>query len=323
LKLRRIRNEADNHDIKKKAHMLLDEIIAILSDTKGSVTGALLKTKVLLHKIGRQDLVPWVSNELTGYPDDNVPDYRILCTEVRGQVQTFRLLAKNQPLPILHLSEDVQKFLTRYPMTSSLQVIEESIQQRKTDSGEVHVQLPLEIVTLINPALGPGVGVISAWRRLDITEIDSVLVEVRSRLLDFALGLQDVVGEDATKLGQKIVGEEAGKLFEMKIIGSGNNVYFAHNSTQIVTVTNTKGDIEGLIQVLAKVGIPEDELKGLRTAIAHDEKKGLTPVISEGKTGHWFTKLLGRAANKTLDVGVDLVSSTVAKTLAAYGGMPA
>jgi hypothetical protein len=50
--------------------MLLDDIIAILSDSKGSLTDALLKTKVLLHQIGKKELAAWVTNELSDYPDD-------------------------------------------------------------------------------------------------------------------------------------------------------------------------------------------------------------------------------------------------------------
>ena len=79
--------------------------------------------------------------------------------------------------------------------------------------------------------------------------------------------------------------------------------------------------MEGLIKALSSTGIPEDELKELRVAIAEDESKPLVPIVSEGRTGNWFVKLLGPAVNKTIDVGVDVVSSAVAKTIAAYSGM--
>ncbi|WP_186098098.1 hypothetical protein [Burkholderia gladioli] len=39
---------------------LLDDIVDLLSDKNGSLTGALLKTKVLLHRIGHRELVEWV-----------------------------------------------------------------------------------------------------------------------------------------------------------------------------------------------------------------------------------------------------------------------
>lgn len=39
---------------------LLNEIIDLLSNEGGSLHGALLKAKVLLHRIGQQQLVGWV-----------------------------------------------------------------------------------------------------------------------------------------------------------------------------------------------------------------------------------------------------------------------
>lgn len=41
--------------------MLLDNIIAILSDENGMLNSALLKTKVLLHSPGKKDLASWVT----------------------------------------------------------------------------------------------------------------------------------------------------------------------------------------------------------------------------------------------------------------------
>jgi hypothetical protein len=304
--------------------MLLNDIIDILSSTSGSLTDALLKTKVLLHKIGRKDLVTWVNNELKGYPDDNVPDYRIVSTEVHGQLTSIAWQVRNYLLPIQHLTPNQQKSLTRYPMTSSLQIIEESVKHYREKGGGMVRNLPTEATAAFQKAMQAGVTVISAWCELNMQSVENILAEVRSRLLDFVLELRDVVGTEAdeAQLEQKTASVDAGKLFNTAIYGSGNTVVLGSHSTQTVTITNAKGDIEALVSVLAKAGIPDDELSKLRVVIAEDEQNGLTPVVSEGKTGRWFVKLLGRAVNKTVDVSVDLVSSVVAKTLADYSGAP-
>lgn len=71
--------------------MLLDEIIALLSDQKGSLEAALLKTKVLLHQIGHKELVPWVNYELAGYPEDSeLPPYRIVTSQPHGHLRALR-----------------------------------------------------------------------------------------------------------------------------------------------------------------------------------------------------------------------------------------
>ena len=53
---------------------LVDELVDLLSDESTSLSAALLKTKVLLHKIGHKELVEWVNHELNGYEDkDSLP----------------------------------------------------------------------------------------------------------------------------------------------------------------------------------------------------------------------------------------------------------
>jgi hypothetical protein len=305
--------------------MLLDEIITILSSTSGNLTDALLKTKVLLHQIGRKDLVTWVNNELKGYPDDSVPDYRVVSTEVHGQLTSIAWQVTDYLLPIQHLKPETQKSLTSFAMTASLQIIEESVKQHRENSSHgMRRNLPTEATAMFQKALQGGVNVISAWCEINMQTVENILAEVRSRLLDFVLELRDVVGKNADEgqLEEKVASVDAGKLFNTAIYGSGNTVVLGVHSTQTVTVTNTKGDIDGLVKALANAGIPEQELKELRVAIAEDESKHLVPIVSEGNTGKWFVKLLGRAVNKTIDVGVDVVSSTVAKTIAAYSGMP-
>jgi hypothetical protein len=62
---------------------LLDEIIGLLSSEGAPLTEALLKTKVLLHIIGRKELAEWVNSELNGYREtDTLPSYRTLRGEI-------------------------------------------------------------------------------------------------------------------------------------------------------------------------------------------------------------------------------------------------
>lgn len=305
--------------------MLLDEIIDILSDSKGSLTDALLKTKVLLHQIGKKELVPWVSSELTGYPDESsVPPYRVVSTEVHGHLTSIAWQIQDYRLPIRHLDDDKRKWLTSFGMTSSIQVIEESIKEYRKDGGSMRRNLPIEAAGMFRKALEPGVNVVSAWCQVNMGDVENILVEVRSRLLDFALELRDVVGSNAggDQLESKAATVDAGRMFNTAIYGSGNTVVLGSHSSQTVTVTNAKGDIESLIHTLSGVGVSKDDLADLRIAIAEDEKRGLTPVVSEGETGGWFRRLLGRAGKGAVGVGVDVLSSTVVKALAAYVGMP-
>jgi len=62
---------------------LIDEIIDNLSADQPNLTNALMKTKVLLHKLGKKDLIEWVNNEINGYSEAaDVPPYRTVNAQV-------------------------------------------------------------------------------------------------------------------------------------------------------------------------------------------------------------------------------------------------
>src|SRR5437588_520449 len=112
--------------------MLLDEIIDLLSDSKGNLTDALLKTKVLLHTIGKKDLATWVTHELMGYPDaTTLPPYRIASAEVRGHVVSFRWQQTDAILPIQHLKPEQIEQLTTAKIMNSVESIEESVKNHR------------------------------------------------------------------------------------------------------------------------------------------------------------------------------------------------
>ena len=90
--------------------MLIDEIIQLLSSDQGSITEALLKTKVLLHQIGHRELIEWVNYELNGYEkNESVPQYRVLRARVVGNLANIRMRATSHPIPIGHLSDNERK----------------------------------------------------------------------------------------------------------------------------------------------------------------------------------------------------------------------
>jgi hypothetical protein len=110
--------------------MLLDEIIAGLGDEKSSLTDALLKTKILLHQIGKKELVGWVNNELNGYPESSdLPSYRILQSQVLANVSNIAWRLERQPIPIRHLDKEYRCSLEKAQFHQSLAVIEKMRQR--------------------------------------------------------------------------------------------------------------------------------------------------------------------------------------------------
>jgi hypothetical protein len=111
-------------------------------------------------------------------------------------------------------------------------------------------------------------------------------------------------------------------LFNNAIFGSNTTIVVGHHNLQTIRSSKIENDLDALTRSLTTIGIPPDEIDGLQRAIAADRANGGKPSF-EGQTGNWFSRLIGRAAKGGLSVGVDVVSSTVAKALNNYlGGGP-
>jgi hypothetical protein len=298
--------------------MLLDEIIATLSDEKGTLNSALLKTKVLLHSIGKKDLAAWVTNELKGYPDDNVPDYRVVSAEVHGSIANVAWQMQDYVLPIMHLTKEQMKNLTVTHCTMSIASIEESVSRFRTKGGKLIRQLPPEYGGLFQKAMTPGTNVFASWCEINMVGVENILAEVRSRLLDFALELRDVVGIEVPEkeLAARAATVDTEKMFTTAVYGSGNTIIIGSHSIQ--TVTNQKDDIEGLIATIGKLGFEQGELTALRQAVLDDKTTGKTPDIGGGETGKWFSKAMKDAGKGMVKAGVDVASNVIVKALKAY-----
>lgn len=137
-----------------RGNMLLDEIITLLGDQNARLSDALLKTKILLHQIGKKELAEWVNHELNGYPETAaLPEYRILGAQVRCHAASIGWQYSDIPVPIGHLDEKKTDMLTKARMRQSLTVLEDMV---KTD-GKLTRQLPMEWNGLLGQTLEDGV----------------------------------------------------------------------------------------------------------------------------------------------------------------------
>jgi hypothetical protein len=300
--------------------MLLNEIInLLLSKDDSSLSDALLKTKVFLHEIGKKELVDWVNHELNGYPDGaTVPEYRKLHSEVRANVSNVAWRAECHPIPIGHLKPKMRENLDIAIITRPLSVIEDMASR---EGGWLRRSIPMEYNGLLSKGLSNNFKVESAWCQTPSHDFKGITTQVRSRLLDFLLELQSSIGDvaDDVNLKEKVASFDATSLFNHAIFGSNTTIVVGHHNLQTVRSSNVENDLDALTRTLTTIGIPPDEIDGLQRAIAVDHANGGKPSF-EGQTGNWFSRLVGRAARGGLSVGVDVVSSTVAKALNDYLG---
>ncbi len=302
---------------------LLNEIVEALSSQGGSLTDALLKTKVLLHKIGHQELVEWVNNELNGYPnDDNLPEYRILSVQVLVNASNMAYQVTSHPIPLGHLTKEQRASLETAKMHESLAVLEKLVEQ---PGDHLHAAIPMEANGLLGRGLANGYVIQRAWCEIGQASVAQIFVQVKSRLLDFILGLQDQLGDGVSEqeMKQRADSFDASGLFNNAIFGNNTTIVVgAHNKQQVMNITD-KGDFNSIADELRQHGIDEPDISALERAIKADER---APETAERKFGPsvktWLQGMLSKAIDSSWQIELGVASSLLASSLQKYYGWP-
>ncbi len=301
---------------------LINEIIEILSSNDGKLSDALIKTKVLLHTIGHKELVPWVNSELNGYPDiEALPEYRILPSQVLVNASNGAYSATSQHIPLAHLEEKHRKMLETARMDQSLAVLEKFAED---DSGSLQSHIPMEQYGLLGKGLGNHYQIENAWSEVSNTSVLQMLIQVRSRLLDFVLELNDQfpseMNEDDVK--QQIGNIDAGKLFNSAIFGDNTTILVGSGNTQSVSNINLKGNFDALSKSLECNGVSKLDINALKSAIEDDssviinsEKKEYGPAVQS-----WLQTMLSKAVDASWNIELGIAGSLLATALNNFYG---
>lgn len=284
---------------------LINDIIELLSSEQGNLTNALIKTKVLLHKLGEKQLIGWVNNELNGYEDtDEVPPYRVVPAQVMANLASIAWQVAAHPIPIAHLTEDQQKDLQEIKMRGSLAVLEKFGRKSK---GHLESPIPLEANHALGESLADGVHIQRAWCQVENGSITQILIKVRSRLLDFILELSEKFGDelDEEQLRERIATVDTKAMFNNAMFGDNVTIVMGDSSHANVSNVAIRGDFNSLAQELQKHNVSEEDIKVLQQAISDDDgktvpsKREFGPAVKE-----WLRKMLTKAAEATWQVDI-------------------
>lgn len=220
---------------------LFDEILGLLSDENGSLTSALLKTKLLMHRIGHNDLDRWINAELSGYDDKaEIPSYRRVKADIYGSVENIAKRYNNVVIPIAHLPQEFRDIWVNVSLGHSVKVLSELAASKE---GSVGSNIPPELYNMMSKAFD-GFYVSSAKSVIGTTQVAGILIEIRSRLLEFVLGLQNQIGDVPEEELKKAASDiNATDLFNSAFIGENATFIFGSSNTTTISNSVTKGDI--------------------------------------------------------------------------------
>jgi hypothetical protein len=299
---------------------LIHEIIELLSSDTGSLNNALLKAKVLLHKLGEKDLITWVNSELNGYNSiDDLPGYRVFKVSVMGNFSNLTYRYQDQPLPLAHLDKKLRQCLETTHLNQSVAVLESYAK----DESDLQVTIAPELYPALSKGLSGGYHIENAWGKHSAGAILQAITEVRSRLLDFVLELSERIPEELAEDKMKERSKEIGtsELFRNAVFGDNATIVVGNSNTQNIRNTIAKNDFEGLAAELRKYDVREEELTSLRKAIDADEG---APEHEEQKFGknvrNWLSAMLEKATNAVWSINLGITGNLLTEALKAYYG---
>lgn len=247
---------------------LIDEIIEILSSENCNLENALIKTKILLHKMDEKSLLTWVNQELNGYDDiKTLPNYRKVNCTVVGSYQNYTTRYTNHLIPILHLKDDELDFFTNIKFSDSISTIEEF----SSGKNDKYFSIELELIPLLAKGFDSSVQVTDIKRHVSKAKFLGVLTQIRSRLLDFILDISEKIPDDISDKDIKSKSKEIGteEIFNNAIF-NGNMIFNIGDNNKNESI-QIKNNFEYLSKKLENYKLDSKDLEELKESIEEDK----------------------------------------------------
>lgn len=297
-----------------------NQLRSAVVDSTNSLADVLRKAKLLAYSLGDQRFKEWVNHELNGYPGGTtVPEYRRLSIPSLGTfVGPIGAIVKNQILPTYNLPDSLKDFVEYIVMGNGIREIEEMAQSKK----DLRRAWPAEAVILAREhiQMSGGYTLTEAYQPVTRPVLEGILDAVRNRLLDFLLELQQAHPEVSMseKAAEQIPPDEVSQIFNVTIFGDHSVIASGKTVTQTVQQDITTNDMGALLALVRKLGVPENDVKDLQSAVEQDgmpQKGELGPKVRE-----WFGRLMGKLSSGAWQAALQTAPALISKAFAKYYG---
>jgi hypothetical protein len=290
--------------------MLLEKIIELATDTQQPLSVLLRQCILLGFELKNESLKTWANQELNGYTDpDALPKYRIVAAGATGVFRGgLAFPAETRHIPALAMDEAHRDAAEIVRMAEPVSAYENHL---KSDGPNLTYHWDANLIAYYQTRFIRGYALVTASQLVSFGAIAGVLDTIRTRVLNMALEIREEIGEsDADLKKAKADPVEAAKVNHIVVNNIyGGTVFMGGSGTQTVNVQNIAvGNWEDLKKALTGVGIAENDVDELSTAIQED-----------GKTmGQRVKNWIGRNAAKVFDHGLQLSTNVGTTVLTEY-----
>ncbi len=276
--------------------------------------------------LNNKELSDWAKAEAGGYNSiDSLPDYRIFETEVFGTFSgSFGSGIKNAPIPKIFIEEEHRDTLFKVYLTQSVGELER-LTVGRTDTNSLTIPWPGDIVLYYQQkAIYQGFVLVAAEQMMTTTTIAGILEVIRTRVLEFVLEIEkelgiDMMADDNKAPLETLSQEKLHQIFNTTIHG-GTSFAFGNTGTTNQYATHVQpGDLQGLKEKLAQLGVTEELITDLDTALDKD-------VDSDEQPGphvqSWFGKLMIKVGQGTLQLVAATATTVVIAEVRRFLRLP-
>ena len=291
-------------------------------DPRIGISNILRKAKILAQLLKNDQFKRWVNAELKGYNgEDSLPDYRRFRAVNLGTFSgPFGKSVTNYPIPLSYLPDVAQEWAEDLTIWGGVREIESSVAE--ATGNNLRLPWPPELVLLSRSSIPmqDGCVLVEAWQVVSKSQMEGILDQIRTRLLDFLLELQQM-DPDAMKSDdtiQEVASGSVQNIFNTTIHGGQNVVAVGPDLFQKVKQTITAGNPDSLLSCLRDLGIRDDALKGLEDALSKDGRCPQNQLGEEVKS--WLGKMTVKAMDGTWKVALNAAPQLLKEALFKYYG---
>jgi hypothetical protein len=304
----------------------IEQIIDELSDSEKSLTNPLLTTKVLVTRIGNEELMKWTNDELSGYKNKELPSYRLGKLNIICTMQQGNYIQENVPFPLMVFGSKLPDELLHFRFDDSIQTLEN--QERENRNSMIYKDFGPDMCAYwTKMAIDAGQQFVITTMRIEVhvSQITQVLAEVRAKLLDFMLQLEKEVPNLAELIKNKLVVKEnlngrIEHIYHQTIIntsGYGNTITAGKNNIVTSNINITQGCISDLKRELEKNDVPIENINEIIQIVQEEEPNRETRKFGNN-VNTWIQKMISKTLEGTWQIGTGVAGGLLVELIKAY-----
>ncbi|EAA3680069.1 abortive phage resistance protein [Salmonella enterica subsp. houtenae] len=289
----------------------------LASSSDSDILEVLLKAKIISVKLNLNEITDWIENEINGYPTrESTPDYR----QCRAPLKAFNPFRGWIPVDLgSNTPQDIKDLFNTACFTESIS----SIQLNANSEKSLRLPLPESMAEFLYEGSDSPSKMELAWM-ISSGSMLNIISNVKARIVDWTLELEKkgILGEGlvfslkekevATAMTQNIY-NITGNITNSGVFGANN-----HDITQNNNVSS--GNLESLIDELKKIGLVEEDIQELNSAIQNDIPPA-TPESFGSQTSAWIGKVVGKAYAGSLKIPGAVAAGVITRLLCSYYGI--